>query len=100
MRRYSGLRKRRLEGKYGLGCCGTIGVAAASGLMSAMPAPLFDAQLPSRRRSPRSPMPQLRRDRAAYNWMAHPHMRSSSGRKQVAGATMSGVDVPSGRAIS
>ena len=28
MRRYSGLRKRRLDGKYGLGCCGSVGAGA------------------------------------------------------------------------
>ena len=93
----SGLRNRRLDGKYGLGCCGRSGDGAASGLMSAMPAHQPPRPAPSRRRSARSPMPQLRRDRAAYSWIAQPQMRSDSGRKHASGATISRAVVPSRR---
>ena len=51
--------------KVRLGCCGRIGVAAARGLMSAIPAPDVAAHRPRVRRSARSPNPQLRRERAA-----------------------------------
>jgi hypothetical protein len=45
-------------------------------------------------------MPQLRRERAAYSWMAHPHARKDSGRKHRAGATINRTPVPSALAIS
>jgi hypothetical protein len=72
--RYSGFRKQRLPGKYGLGCCGRVGVAACRGLTSTKPAPIDFDHRPRRSRSSKSPKPQLRRDRVAYSWAANPHV--------------------------
>ena len=54
-------------------------------------APWRAAVSTSRRRSPKSPMPQLRPERSAYSWIVQPHQRSPSssagGAQQRRGAT-------------
>ena len=58
--RWSGFRKQRLDGKYGLGSKGVTGVGASSGFTSRMPLwKVSPDHRASSRRSARSPMPQL-----------------------------------------
>ena len=95
MRRYSGLRKQRLLAKYGLACCRPTGRAAWSGLTRVIRAPFAADHSPMRRRSARSPMPQLAWDRLAYSWAAHPQASRSSGRKQRPGLTIRSFSAPS-----
>ena len=82
-RRYSGLVKRRVIGRYGDALSGGSGSAACSGLISTKPAPRSVAlQVARSARSPRSPCPQDCRDRTEYSWTAKPQERVSG-----AGAT-------------
>ncbi|MCC2674840.1 MAG: hypothetical protein K0R58_1787 [Ramlibacter sp.] len=68
----------RLEGEYGLADAGLCGNSACNGLRPMNEAPWWAAVSQSRRKSPKSPMPQLRDERSAYSWMVQPHQRSPS----------------------
>ena len=78
IRRYSGLVKRRLIGRYGDWLSGGSGSPACSGLIRMNPAPRSLALHAARSaRSPRSPCPHDWRERSEYSWTAKPQDRSS-----------------------
>ena len=78
IRRYSGLVKRRLIGRYGDWLSGGSGSPACSGLIRMNPAPRSLALQAARSaRSPRSPCPHDWRERSEYSWTAKPQDRSS-----------------------
>ena len=72
---YSTLRKCRLEALYGLDLPGSAGASACKGFKPMNPAPCEATQRISSRRSLKSPMPQLSRDRSVYSCTTMPQSR-------------------------
>ena len=93
----SGLPKRLVLVKYGLGSGSAVGFGAPSGLTVTKPAPTRRDHPASSRRSPRSPMPHDRRDRVVGSWTAQPHSRSRGGRWQCPGPAIRSESPPSSR---